>query len=157
MKLPFWPTSRAAAPAHAPQPAKPRRSFLSRSLSQLFKSAQPQANDTWTTTPTTPDAFIMLHHPALVARSREQWSNNDYVRAFVRLVRQNIVGPQGVLLQAKTQKPRGDLDGELNAAIETAWEKWSRPSRPKPLRETANSSCACATARTPARWASRSS
>lgn len=131
MKLKFW--KKDAAPAPAPEPAaapvadrKPRRAFTSRSLAQLFKSSQAQGNDSWTTTPVTPDAYIMLHHPALVARSREQWSNNDYVRAFVRLVRQNIVGPQGVLMQAKAKKPRGSLDTELNAAVESCWEEWGR-------------------------------
>lgn len=125
MKLKFWQRQADAPTASAPPP-KPRRTILSRSLAQLFKSSQAQANDTWTTTPVTPDAFIALHHPALVARSREQWSNNDYVRAFVRLVRQNIVGPQGVLLQSKAEKPRGGLDGEANKAIEADWSDWGQ-------------------------------
>lgn len=103
---------------------KPRRTLLGRSLSQLFKSAQPHGNDSWTATPITPDAWISLHHPALVARSREQWSNNDYVKAFVRLVRQNVVGPQGITMQAKATKPRGGLDSDLNSALEDWWRKW---------------------------------
>lgn len=124
MRLKFW--GRKAEPAPAAAEQKPRRTFLSRSLAQLFKSSQAQANDSWTTTPVTPDAYIALHHPALVARSREQWSNNDYVRAFVRLVRQNIVGPQGVLMQAKVKKPRGAMDKDTNAALEAAWEEWGK-------------------------------
>lgn len=125
MKLKFWKrqAETSAVPVVLP---KQRRTFLSRSLAQLFKSSQAQANDTWTTTPVTPDAYIALHHPALVARSREQWSNNDYVRAFVRLVRQNIVGPQGVLMQAKVKKPRGALDKETNAALEADFEEWCK-------------------------------
>lgn len=131
MKLPkLWGRS-GALPEPSNTPAmpdvkRPRRTFLGRSLAQLFKSSQAQANDNWTTTPVTPDAFIALHHPALVARSREQWSNNDYVRAFVRLVRQNIVGPQGVLLQSKAEKPRGGLDTEANKAIEADWCDWGK-------------------------------
>ena len=129
MKLPnilgrFGRRAQASEPMTPPKPERPRRSFLARSLSQLFKSGQPLQNDTWTSTPVTPDAWISLHHPALVARSREQWSNNDYVRAFIRLVRQNIVGPQGIVMQAKAQKPRGDLDKDLNEALECDWEKW---------------------------------
>lgn len=130
MKLPsiFGRFGSSAAPqqAAAPAPAKPRRTYLGRSLAQLFKSSQAQGNDSWTTTPVTPDAYIALHHPALVARSREQWSNNDYVRAFIRIVRQNIVGPQGVLMQAKVKTPRGKLDKEINAAIEADWEDWGK-------------------------------
>lgn len=110
--------------AAAPAAEKPRRSPLMRSLNQLFKASQAQANDSWTTTPVTPDAYISLHHSTLVARSREQWSNNDYVRGFVRIVRQNIVGPNGVLMQAKVTKPRGGLDTEVNKALEADWEDW---------------------------------
>lgn len=115
--------SAEAAPVAVPAP-RARRSFLGRSLSAMFKASQPQGNDNWTGTPITPDAWISTHHPTLVARSREQWSNNDYVRAFIRLVRQNIVGPLGVQMQAKAQKPRGDLDGDTNKALESAWCEW---------------------------------
>lgn len=129
MKLPsifgrFTKRSLAGEPMTSEPAAPRRRTFLGRSLSQLFKSSQAQGNDSWTTTPVTPDAYIALHHPALVARSREQWSNNDYIRAFVRIVRQNIVGPQGVLLQGQAKKPRGDLDKDLNDALEDDWQEW---------------------------------
>lgn len=72
MKLRLWPSFGRSSPVAAPVAAsvKPRRSFV-RSLAQIFKSAQSQANDDWTGTPITPDSFIMLHHPRLVARSRE--------------------------------------------------------------------------------------
>lgn len=122
MNLKFW--KRDNAPAATPK--EPKRRTISRSLSQLFKASQAQTNDNWTSTPITADAFIMTHHTPLVARSREQWSNNDYVRGFIRLVRQNIVGPQGVLMQAKIKKPRGGMDKETNAAIESAWEEWGK-------------------------------
>lgn len=130
MKLKFWGSrSAAAAPgialgeANAQQTAKPRR-MMARSLMQgLFKSAQ-KGNDTWTAMPTSPDAFIALNHSVLVARSRDQWANNDYVRGFVRLIRQNVVGPLGVTMQAKVTTPRGKPDTEANKALESDWDQW---------------------------------
>ena len=124
MNIKFWQSKPNASTAGGEQPK--RRMRLGRSLSQLFKSGQAQGNDNWTVTPVTPDAYIALHHPTLVARSREQWSNNDYVRAFVRLVRQNIAGPQGVLMQSKCEKPRGGLDTEANKAIEADFDDWGK-------------------------------
>jgi lambda family phage portal protein len=111
----------------AENPAKPRRSLLARSLSSMFKSAQSNPNDKWTSISVSPDAFITQMQPVLVARSREQWSNNDYVRNFIRLVRQNIVGATGIKMQAKVKKPRGALDQDANSAIESSWVEWGTP------------------------------
>lgn len=115
-----------AAPPPAPANVAPtrKRSFLGRSLAGLFKSAEAHPNDRWTATPIAPDAFITRYHASLVARSREQWSNNDYSRKYVALMRQNVVGPKGVTMQARVKKPRGALDKDVNAAIEAEWASW---------------------------------
>lgn len=98
-----------------------------RSLAQMFKASfTDSGTDSWGGTAQSPDVFITLRQPVLVARSREQWSNNDYVRAFIRLIRQNVVGPQGVVLQARAKTSRGKLDNDANDAIEQAWRKWGR-------------------------------
>jgi lambda family phage portal protein len=111
-------------PEIARNPALSRRQMVARSLSTMFKSAQRSKLDDWTGTAMSPDQFITQMQPILVARSREQWSNNDYVRGFIRLVRQNVIGATGIKLQAAVTKPRGDLDTNANKAIETAWLKW---------------------------------
>lgn len=124
MKLKFWgrtpQQSTATGAPLAEVTAKPRRSYLARTLVGMFKSAM-AGNDKWTATPVTPDSIITTRHQALVARSREQWSNNDYVRGFVRLIRQNVVGPVGVVMQGKATTPRGKLDKDLNSALEADW------------------------------------
>ena len=94
---------------------------------RMFKAALANRNDKWTTQLESPDSFISRHQRVLVARSRHQWANNDYVKNFVRLVRQNVVGPQGIVLQAQVKKVRGGkLDSEANDAVETAWAEWSK-------------------------------
>lgn len=122
---------RSSASVVVPEVAQPtgepkRRTWFGRTMSQLFKSSLVSANDRWTGTSVSPDQFITLRQSTLVARSREQWSNNDYVRAFIRLVRQNVVGPLGVTMQAKAETPRGKMDVEANAAIEAAWLEWGK-------------------------------
>jgi lambda family phage portal protein len=95
-------------------------------LNSLFKSATVDSNDAWTAIPLPPDQFITLRQPALVARSREQWSNNDYVRGYIRMCRQNIVGEHGVKLQVKATLSNGKLDKVANAAIEAAFAEWCK-------------------------------
>lgn len=82
----------------------------------------------WTTQPMPADEVIRRHQRVLVARSREQAANNDYARAFVRMCRQNIVGPQGVMLQARSRDERGALDVLANEAIEKAFAEWGKRS-----------------------------
>lgn len=127
MKIPFFSREEKREPAASTALAdtgRGKRKFLARNLAQMFKGSLHNKNDQWGGIPLSIDAFITLRQPVLVARSREQWSNNDYVRAFIRLLRQNVIGPQGVVMQAKVEKPRGGMDKEVNAAIEADWCEW---------------------------------
>ncbi|MGN6657561.1 MAG: phage portal protein, partial [Achromobacter mucicolens] len=127
MKLKFWQREAGSAPsAPAETGTEQRRPRGLRSLAHMFKASFTDKNDKWAATPISPDVFITLRQPILVARSREQWSNNDYVKGFIRQVRQNVVGSHGVKLQAKVRKPRGALDKDVNAAIEAAWKDFGR-------------------------------
>lgn len=80
----------------------------------------------WGAQPITADSIISMHQRIIVARSREQVANNDYAKSFVRMCRQNIVGPRGVQLQAQSRDASGGLDTAANQAIEAAFDKWSR-------------------------------
>lgn len=98
-----------------------------RPLQRMHKAAVNSSLDRWTTQLESPDDIISKNQRILVARSREQWANNDYVKNFVRLCRQNIVG-QGIIMQARVKKTRGGkLDHDTNTGIESAWEEWSKP------------------------------
>jgi lambda family phage portal protein len=108
--------------------AKPRYAPV-RAAMRMFSAARADrlAAD-WVTHPVTADEIIRRHQRVLVARSREQAMNNDYARAFIRMARQNIVGPRGVQLQARSRDDKGALDTLANQAIEAAWEKWGHRS-----------------------------
>lgn len=63
----------------------------------------------------------------LRARARDMAKNNEYAIKFLRMVRNNVVGPDGFTLQCRAADPNGDADSAANKAIEAAFDRWSRP------------------------------
>ncbi|HBI3715645.1 phage portal protein [Vibrio sp. 10N.222.55.E8] len=100
---------------------------LNPSSRSLFAAADPDRNNaTWDSSPVPIGKMIDQKLSVLVARSREQISNNDYARGFVREVRKNVLGHKGIILQVRAREPSGGLDTYGNAAVEKAFKKWSR-------------------------------
>lgn len=126
MKIPFFNRSSVPAPVSAP-PGKVKRGFWLSAAAGMFKASRVDPLDAWPSIPIAPDTFISLRQQVLVARSREQWSNNDYVRGYIRRCRQNIVGDHGVKLHSRVAKKNGKLDRVAVKAIETAFEEWAQP------------------------------
>ncbi|AHF05511.1 hypothetical protein MARPU_09555 [Marichromatium purpuratum 984] len=62
----------------------------------------------------------------LRARARELYQNSDHARGFVRIVRNNIVGAPGFVLQSRAKRANGKPDQRLRAAVEREWEAWGR-------------------------------
>lgn len=102
-----------------------RRHRRGNSARQLFAAAKTDRFTTaWPTQPMSADEIIEKYQRVLVARSREQATNNNYAKKFLRLCVNNIVGPRGVMLQAKSRDGRGKLDTAANTAIELAFAAW---------------------------------
>lgn len=67
-------------------------------------------------------------------RSRQLAIDNEYVKRFLQLLRNNVVGARGMSLQMKIYKPRGKnpatggpaLDKDANTTIEDAYAEFSR-------------------------------
>jgi lambda family phage portal protein len=89
-------------------------------------AATGRLEQSWQTWPTTPDALIYQNWRVLVARSREQYENNDHARKFIQMVRENVVGPCGFELQAGIKDPNGTTDILASKAIEEAFDAFSR-------------------------------
>ena len=104
--------------------SKPRYTPVRAAMRMFSATKQDRLTADWISHPVTAEWVIRQHQRVLVARSREQATNNDYARAFVRMCRQNIVGPKGVMLQARSRDDKGALDTLANQAIEAAWDKW---------------------------------
>lgn len=79
----------------------------------------------WATTPTSIDSIILEDQWALVARSREQYANNDYVRRYVELCKTNIIGADGISVQSTIKGTQGTSDPLAQSAIEKYWETFS--------------------------------
>lgn len=116
--------SRNKQPAQPEQPARPMRN---RTGARMFAAAQADRLGTaWGGTPLSADEIVARNQVVLVARSREQSANNDYAKSFLRMARQNIVGPQGVQMQAQVVTDGGKMDKNANEALELGWWSWGR-------------------------------
>ncbi len=80
----------------------------------------------WTTTTMTADQVVRAYLRPLRARSREQVENNDYARRFISMIKTNVVGPKGIILQSKTNRSNGTADQPARDAIEAAWKDWGK-------------------------------
>jgi lambda family phage portal protein len=113
-----------------PKVSKKRGGHLGRgggTSKRLFDAgASDRLTGSWSTTPLTADDVIRRNQRVLVARAREQCANNDHAKAFLRMCRQNIIGPRGIQLQSQAKEPDGSLDVDANTAIEAAWREWSK-------------------------------
>jgi lambda family phage portal protein len=96
--------------------------FIPSQLRSLLTAAgQTRLETTWTTTPTTADALIYKSWGTIVARSREQTEHNDHARKFVMMMRDNIAGPNGFVLNGQVRDPNGEPDTLASQALEDAF------------------------------------
>lgn len=79
----------------------------------------------WESVPHNADYYLQELR-RLVARSRQQVTNNDYAKAYVRICKQNIIGDQGITVQARSCGIDGKLDIKANDAIENEWATWGK-------------------------------
>ncbi len=78
----------------------------------------------WTNYKYTSDQIIKKYFTKLVARSCEQCMNNPYATRFLSLLENNVIGENGIMLQAQAKDINGQLDTAANDAQEKAWKEW---------------------------------
>lgn len=82
----------------------------------------------WESASSAIDYYLRQEHTQLVARSRRLVRNNPYGKRFVAVMKNNIVGPNGVNVQAQSMRfipKKGlQLDVPANEAIEAAFDDW---------------------------------
>lgn len=109
------------------QSIKGRAGRVFQNAVRMFKAGENnRLTSKWPTSPLPADLIIERYQRILVARSREQCANNDYGKQYLRMTHQNIVGPQGVMLQSQIKSNSGKLDNKANGVIEQAWEQWGK-------------------------------
>lgn len=78
-----------------------------------------------------PDSIIYGHMERVRARSRQLEMNDPYVKRFLRLADENVVGSRGINLKMRVIE-RFESDGSIvqderaNSMIETAWKRWGK-------------------------------
>ena len=80
----------------------------------------------WGTNGASLDGMIYNALTMLRRRSRKLAYNNEYARQFMRLAKQNIVGPDGFGFQGKARRPDGSVDKQDNDRIEAAFRRQSK-------------------------------
>lgn len=63
----------------------------------------------------------------LRARARRLVRNNSHASGFVNELANNVIGPEGILLQAKVRTRTGQLVKATNDEIERGWKEWGMP------------------------------
>jgi len=99
----------------------------SRRQSRAFSGAQTSnltASMAKITTP--PDTDIRRSLRILRARSRELAQNNDHVRRFFSLLKTNVLGDSGIILQSRVTDVGGKIDEVAATAIEKSWVEWCK-------------------------------
>jgi lambda family phage portal protein len=114
--LTHWTAQRQATRAARLPRVPGRRNYAAAALTRLTAS--------WGTSSNSANADIYRHLSILIARSRDLVTNNPYGRKFVGMCKSNIIGPQGVVLQAGVLDAPGVPDTGANNAIEAAWDAW---------------------------------
>jgi len=72
------------------------------------------------------DSELRFALKVLRNRSRDLAINNEYIRRYFDLLKTNVVGEKGVLLQSKALDSVGNLDRNGNEALEKAFATWAR-------------------------------
>lgn len=91
-----------------------------------FKGASFSKILQWIVAPLAADKELRSDLDKLRARSRELQRNNPLVRQYLSLAETNIIGPQGIKLQAQLTQGNGLPAKKVNDTIEAAWTDWSR-------------------------------
>jgi lambda family phage portal protein len=82
----------------------------------------------WTTSPKTADEAIRGNLRNMRTRSRDLSRNNDYAKKYTEMVKTNVIGPNGIIMQSKAKQQDGRFDTLDNNIVETAWKRWGHKS-----------------------------
>ena len=90
----------------------------------------------WLATSTSADVELRGAVRLLRDRCREAERNDDYVRRYLSLLENNVLGANGIGLQMKVTAEDGSLNREANSAMEMAWWKWGKKRNCTVTRQT---------------------
>ena len=110
-----WNAERVAQKTILAHAEKSKRMYAGAAMNRL--------NTDWVAMNTSADSEILTSLRLLRARSRELIRDNEYAKAAVRIIKNNVVG-SGIGLQAQVKNAGGSLISKINDKIEDGWEEW---------------------------------
>lgn len=78
----------------------------------------------WTTSTTSANREVKNDAKILRSRARQLERDSDFVRRYLKLLENNVVGANGIGMQSKARDLNGVLDMVANRKIEQAWQDW---------------------------------
>ena len=109
-----------------PEPAKVRK------VVRRYEAARPTriAGGFGTTTGHAVNEILRGDLRGLIAHCRQQSENNDYLKAYFEIIDRNVLGPQGIRLQANARERDGRPDKRANDQLEEGFRKWGEFGTP---------------------------
>lgn len=80
----------------------------------------------WSTVNASANQEIKQSLRVMRARSRQLARDDDYFKGFLTKLKTNVIGAQGIILQADAKNDDGTKQKPVNEALETAWKEWSK-------------------------------
>jgi lambda family phage portal protein len=99
-------------------PARRSNPYQGTKTGNLFASWKPQNLSA--------DQNLRYNLTTLRARARDMARNNDYAKRFLRMVKTNVVGHNGIILQSRVVNDAGTPDEGANKALELAFKDWGK-------------------------------
>lgn len=97
-------------------PKQIKRDYAAAKVSRL--------NAGWTTWPTSANWEQRISLSALIARSRQASRDDLHIVNYLRLMRANVIGQNGIQLQSRARRKNKKLNVPLNQRVEEAWWEW---------------------------------
>ncbi|MDY7537672.1 phage portal protein [Undibacterium sp. RTI2.1] len=111
-----WNAQRSAQKALLSKATTAKRMYAGAAMSRL--------DSDWSALNTSADSEIITSLRPLRARSRELLRDNEYAKAAVRIIKNNVIGT-GIGLQAQVKSASGKLMARFNDQIEAEYEEWT--------------------------------
>lgn len=93
-----------------------------------FEAAEtPAWTDSWATTQVAINDALSRQLPTLWARAAGLARNNEWAQSYLLALDDNVLGPNGMVLQMRLTRSQGGKsvqDAAANAALEAAWARW---------------------------------
>lgn len=95
-----------------------------RQAQRNFETAEtPAWTESWSTTEVHINDALSRQLPTLWTRAASLARNNEWAKAYLIALEDNVLGPAGITLQMQIKRPDGSKDEAANSAVESAWAR----------------------------------